>query len=106
MILNTYPQIGIIVFFFALIQSAIAIPQLLAFTKISEGAYRHESIPTAVDVITRLGNGQIVLNNTNADVSIANNKPKWNVTVSDDDSLWSNMNYLSQFDAIAFIMTA
>ena len=106
MILNTYPQIGIIVSFFSLFQSVIAIPQLLAFTKVSEGAYRHESIPTAVDVITRLGNGQIVLNNTFADVSIANNKPKWNVTVSDDDNLWSNINYLSQFDAIAFIMTA
>jgi type 1 glutamine amidotransferase len=89
------------------IRSAIGIPQLLAFTKISEGAYRHDSILTAVDVITRLGNGQIVLNDTIADVSVTNSNPKWNVTVSDDDSLWANdPNYLSQFDAIAFVMTA
>ncbi|PWN33724.1 class I glutamine amidotransferase-like protein [Meira miltonrushii] len=102
------PQVRLISFvaLFAFFQSASAIQQLLAFDKISEGAYRHESIPTAIDVITRLGNGQIVLNTTSADVTVANDKQKWNTTVSDDDSLWEDPNYLSQFDAIAFVMTA
>lgn len=92
---------------FVLVQNAIAIPQLLAFTKVSNGAYRHDSIPTAVDIITRLGNGQIALNDSVADSSIANSNQKWNVTQSEDDTLWANdPNYLSQFDAIAFVMTA
>lgn len=108
MVSNKIHQIRLLSFvaLFALVRSAIAIPQLLAFNKVSQGAFRHDSIPTAIDVITRLGNGQIVLNDTSADSTVSNNKQKWNVTVSDDDGLWADPNYLSEFDAIAFIMTA
>jgi hypothetical protein len=84
---------------------AFALPKLLLFTKVSPGAYTHLSIPTAVDVITRLGEGTLALNDTVADPSFANSDPKWTIDQSDDDSLWVNASYLNQYDAVCFVMT-
>lgn len=87
------------------LSSAYALPSLLIFTKVSAGAYTHESIPYAIEVITRLGQGTLSLNDSVADPSFANSKAKWTVTHNDDDSLWEDGTYLNQFDAVAFLMT-
>lgn len=84
---------------------AEAIPRILIQTKVSPGAYYHESIPTAVDVITRLGTGELALNDDVADPSVANSDPKWDVTHIDDDKPMEDESYLSQFGAVVFLST-
>jgi hypothetical protein len=88
-----------------LIPFACALPSLLIFTKISAGAYTHESIPYAIEVIAKLGQGSITLNDSVADPSLANANAKWTVTHNDDDSIWEDGEYLNQYDAVAFLMT-
>ncbi|UZJ56390.1 hypothetical protein CBS101457_005710 [Exobasidium rhododendri] len=88
-----------------LLHSASALPRLLIFTKVSAGAYTHDSIPTAVDVITRLGEGTLALNDTVADPSLANSNAKWDVVYNNNDTLWEDGTYLNQYDAVAFVMT-
>jgi hypothetical protein len=89
------------------VQATLALPRILLFTKTSPGAYRHDSIPTAVDVITRIGTGSLVLNDSVADPLVSGSNAKWESVHSEDDSLWtSDGSYLSQFDAIAFISTS
>lgn len=88
-----------------LLSSAHALPSLLIFTKVSPGAYTHESIPFAIEIITQLGQGTLSLDNSIADPSLANSNAKWTVTHNDDDSLWEDGTYLNQFDAVAFLMT-
>lgn len=82
-----------------------AVPKLLVQTKISPGAYYHESIPTAVDVITALGNGSLALNSSVADPSVANSKAKWEVVHIDTDQPMEDASYLAQFAAVAFVST-
>ena len=89
----------------ALLPPALALPKLLVFTKVSPGAYTHESIPTAVDVITRLGDGTLALNDSVADAAFAGSQAKWVTVHDDDDSKWEEEDYLNQYDAVAFVMT-
>lgn len=88
-----------------LLSYTLALPKVLIFTKISPGAYTHASIPYAIDIITQLGQGNLALNDSIADSSLANSNAKWTVDQNNDDSLWSNDTYLNQYDAIAFVMT-
>lgn len=88
-----------------IISDATAIPSVLVFSKISAGAYTHASIPFALDVITRLGSGSLALNDSVADPGFASSNAKWNVVQDDDDSKWTNGNYLNQFDAVVFLMS-
>lgn len=85
--------------------TVFALPKILIFSKVSQGAYTHDSIPYATQVITQLGQGTLALNSTVADPSIANKNAKWTVVVDSDDSKWDQDNYLAQFDAIVFLMT-
>lgn len=83
-----------------------ALPKLLLMTKTSEGAYRHASIPAAVNVISQLANGSLALTDTVVDPSIANTAPKFEVVHTEDDGPWEDQAYLSQFGAIAFVLTS
>lgn len=98
-------SLSLLVALLCAVHTALALPSLLVFTKTSAGAFRHDSIPTAVDVITRLGTGALALKSDVADSSVANDKAKWNVTHSEDDGPWSDAEYLGQFDAVAFVST-
>lgn len=89
----------------AVADAQAALPKLLLMTKTSQGAYRHASIPVAVDVISRLANGSLALTNTVADPSLANAAPKFEVIHTEDDGPWEDQAYLSQFAAIAFVLT-
>ena len=88
-----------------LLESVTALPKLLIFTKVSPGAFTHDSIPTAVDIITRLGEGSLALNDSVADPTFANSDAKWSSVHDDNDTLWEDGDYLNQYDAVAFVMT-
>lgn len=81
------------------------LPKLLLMTKLAEGSFRHDSIPVAVDVIPRLASGSIALPDTVVDPSIANAAPKFDVVQSEDDGPWEDPAFLSQFAAVAFVLT-
>lgn len=87
----------------ALVEAVV--PRILIQTKVSPGAYYHESIPTAVDIITRLGTGAIALNDSVADPLVANADQKWEAVHIDDDKPMENATYLAGFDAIVFVST-
>ncbi|EPQ26567.1 uncharacterized protein PFL1_05888 [Pseudozyma flocculosa PF-1] len=84
-----------------LAQQAHAVPHILLYTRTA--GYRHESIPTAVDTITGIGNGTLRVPSGSLDASIAD--LRWQATATSDQAAFRNATYLAQFDAIAFIMT-
>lgn len=91
--------------FFPLIEAQSALPKLLLMTKTSAGAFRHDSIPVAVDIISQLANGSLALSPETVDTALANPFPKFNVTHTEDDAPWEDEMFLSQFDAVAFVLT-
>lgn len=76
-------------------------PSILLFTKTA--GFRHDSIPAAVDVITRLGNGQLTLSDSNVDSSIKS--ARWNTVRTEDATKFDDVGYLKGFDAIVFAFT-
>lgn len=87
------------------IEAQVALPKLLLMTKTSVGAFRHDSIPVAIDVISRLANGSLALTDGVVDPTLANSSPKFNVTHTEDDGPWEDKTFLSQFAAVAFVLT-
>ncbi|CAO1634834.1 unnamed protein product [Jaminaea pallidilutea] len=76
-------------------------PSILLFTKTA--GFRHDSIPAAVEVITRLGNGQLTLSDSNVDSSIKS--ARWNTVRTEDATKFDDASYLKGFDAIVFAFT-
>ena len=75
-----------------------AIPRVLVYTRTA--GFRHESIPTAVDTITALGNGTL-----SASLDEAVRDVRWETVNTEDDSRFRDTDYLAQFDAIGFVST-
>ncbi|KAN0063284.1 hypothetical protein ACQY0O_004448 [Thecaphora frezii] len=80
---------------------AWSLPRILLYTKTA--GYRHDSIPTAVETITAIGNGSLLVPSANLDASVAN--VRWDTTSTENQSLFRNATYLAQFDAIGFVST-
>ena len=80
---------------------AIARPRILVYTKTA--GYRHDSIPTAIQTITSLGNGSLSLPASAVDPSISS--LRWTTVNTEDETLFHNYTYLAQFDAIGFVST-
>ncbi len=73
--------------------------QLLLFT--GTAGYRHDSIPTAVTVITELGKGTV----RPAGADAASLRVRWQTTHTDDGALFDQAGYLDRFHAVAFVHT-
>ncbi|PWZ00677.1 class I glutamine amidotransferase-like protein [Testicularia cyperi] len=79
-----------------------AMPSILLYTKTA--GYRHDSIPVAVETITALGNGSLQLPSSVIDDSIS--AIRWSSYHTEDQTLFHNQSFLSQFDAISFVSTS
>ena len=75
-------------------------PKLLLFT--ATAGFRHDSIPTAIETITGLGNGSLLTANS---PSTAGPQQRWTTIHTEDSTLFTNASYLSQFAAVAFVHT-
>lgn len=88
--------------------STHALPKVLLFT--ATAGYRHASIPVAIDVIQRLGNGNITLPHSAVSDRVysaaSQSSARWETVASENDSLFENESYLEQFDAIVFALTS
>ncbi|CAO1636525.1 unnamed protein product [Parajaminaea phylloscopi] len=82
-------------------QDASTWPRILLFTKTA--GFRHDSIPAAVDVVTRLGTGELSLAADNVDSSVASGR--WTTVHSEDASKFEDQAYLNGFDAVVFAFT-
>ncbi|PWN44848.1 class I glutamine amidotransferase-like protein [Ceraceosorus guamensis] len=74
--------------------------RLLLFTATAQGAYRHDSIPTAIQTITALGKGDISLSSDVAESAVSG--ARWETVASEDAQLFTQQG-LEEFDAIAFV---
>lgn len=71
-------------------------PKILLFTKTA--GYRHDSIPTAIKIITQLGSGALTPSALDSSVATAT----WTTVNSEDETDFEDRAYLNQFDAIVF----
>lgn len=99
LVLRVYLGLGVVAGAGA--QSSTSWPQLLLFTRTA--GFRHDSILAAVDVITRLGTGDLKLDSSHVDSSVASGR--WNTVYTEDASKFDNESYLNGFDVIAFAFT-
>ncbi|KDN47555.1 class I glutamine amidotransferase-like protein [Tilletiaria anomala UBC 951] len=79
--------------------SSSTVHSLLLFT--ATAGYRHDSIPTAIEVITALGD--VTLRPTSVDESVKD--VRWTTTHTEDGSLFEQEDWLRQFSAIVFVHT-
>ena len=82
-------------------QNSSSSPNILLFTRTV--GFRHDSIPTAIDVITRLGTGDITPREEYLDP--ATRDARWTTINSEDDSKFEDADYLKQFKAVVFAFT-
>lgn len=76
-------------------------PSILLYTKTA--GFRHESIPAAIDVVTRLGTGEIEASQQYSDPSFRS--ARWTTVHSEDQSKFEQNDYLKQFGAVVFAFT-
>lgn len=84
-----------------LCNQAHALQRILLYTKTA--GFRHDSIPTAIQIITSLGNGSLTLPSSAIDPSISS--LRWETVNTEDETQFHNYTFLSSFDAIGFVST-
>lgn len=82
-------------------QNSSSSPSILLFTRTV--GFRHDSIPAAIDVITRLGTGDVVPREEYLDPTTR--EIRWTTVHSEDDSKFEDADYLKQFKAVVFAFT-
>ncbi|CAO1614861.1 unnamed protein product [Sympodiomycopsis kandeliae] len=82
-------------------QNTSSSSKILLYTKTA--GYRHDSIPAAIDVITKLGTGDLQPNSQYTDPSVQGTR--WTTVQSEDEGKFDDSNYLGQFDAVVFAFT-
>lgn len=83
------------------VAESAARPRILLYTKTA--GYRHASIPVAVQTITSLGNGSLMLPRSAIDPSVS--ALRWDTANTEDETQFHNLTFLFQFDAIGFLST-